>query len=376
MRFYDVRMTAALFLLSFVSHAFVQPTAKEESDSREVITSIFKDLGVTDFRFRKTKHFIIGYDTSDEFIRPHVGRLEGIYGAVSRFCEANGFQVEGLGPLPIIFFNKFETFARYAQKLEMPSEGIAGFYHQSNNVAAFVNASDIPAIRGIADHLQSMHKQLSEARSSAKSQAARAAASAIENTIYTVSAQRDSIVEMFNRFVLQHEAAHQILFNAGVHPRGAASPQWLVEGLACQFEVPQPDPSGGLRGVNQMRLADLREAMGIPPNGQGGSKVDVSSLPASGKLIPLKQLVSGDVFESVDPRLKPAYAQSWALVLYLHRTSHDSLRDYLHKLANREVGTRPDPEADLAEFEAAFGPIDAKLDQSLADFIIRLPSEP
>jgi hypothetical protein len=363
------------FLLSL---CLFQPAPDTAVGPEAVITAIFNDLGVTDFRIRKTKHFVIGYDTSDDFLRPHIGRLEGLHASVARTCEVNGFTIAESGNLlPIIFFDKFHTFVRYAHTLDMPAEGIAGFYHQKNNVAAFANASDLPSVRAIGRQLDELHVQLADTKAPGASRSDRASARALEDVIHSAAVQRDSLVEAFNRFVLQHEAAHQILFNAGVHARGAATPQWLVEGMACQFEVPQADRSGKLQRVNQMRLADLREAMGVPPNANTDFRVDAASLISADKIIPLRQLVSGrGVFEPGDERLKLSYAQSWGFVLYLYRTSPTAFRAYLHTLASRRPGTQPDEAADLAEFESAFGPIDAKFEQSWTDFMLRLRFEP
>jgi hypothetical protein len=64
---------------------------------------------------------------------------------------------------------------------------------------------------------------------------------------------------------LQHEAAHQILFNCGLHVRGGQNPTWLAEGLATQFEVPQSRTKHGGVRVNQVRYADFRDAFEVEP---------------------------------------------------------------------------------------------------------------
>ncbi len=64
-----------------------------------------------------------------------------------------------------------------------------------------------------------------------------------------------------NRSVVQHEAAHQLLYNFRVHNLESswANPQWLVEGLATLFEVPPGKHGAGAGVINQRRLGDIRE---------------------------------------------------------------------------------------------------------------------
>ncbi len=347
--------------------------AQAPSPHDEVAASLLEIAG-EGFRIRQTEHFTICYDTPYSALGPHVGRLEGIYDAIQRFCKANEVGVDKLDTsLPILFFDRPENFSRYAKTVDMQTDSIAGFYHQRNNVAVFLNTLNNSEVRRVSEQIAQAEGRL---RGPGGTEA-REAREALGRDIRVWRSQRDALVDRFNRFVLQHEAAHQVLFNRRVHARGAKNPTWLVEGLASQFEVPQSDLSGVLRGVNHMRLADLREAMGVPPAAGSRFEVDPAAVFAGGKLVAFAEFIGDDeLFSRRHDDLTVLYAQSWGLVSYLHREHRESFAGYLRKLASRSPGEAVTPEREIAEFETAFGPIGPQLERRWVKFILRLRFDP
>lgn len=318
------------------------------------------------FSIHNTEHFVIAYDCSYSVLRPHVGRLEGIYDAALRFATACEMQPESAPTaLPIIFFDRFSGFAEYARAMEIEPSQVAGFYHSSNNIAAFVNTANAPNLKAISDEIALAEKRLGELRGRPRDDA-RSAVESLSRNIDLWRTQRDRLAEQYNRFVLQHEAAHQVLFNAGIHARTGANPQWLVEGLACQFEVPQSHPKGRLIGINHVRLGDLRAALGVPPN-RSTTKGHPTHYDTS-KLVPLDALLSEPgLFAATDVDRTTLYAQSWALVAYLHREFPDHFTRYLHRISQRRPGDARAGVTELEGFIAAFGDPDQQfLDNSLA----------
>ncbi len=334
------------------------------------------EIAGEDFRIRQTEHFTICYDGPYSTLSPHVGRLEGTYDATERFCRANGVVSGKLeAPLPVLFFKESADFARYAAAVGMQTDSVAGFYLHKNNVAAFLNTLNNPEIRRINEQIGKAEQRLR--RLNVDDAGTPAGRKALSRDLTLWRSRRDALVERFNRLVLQHEAAHQVMFNLGVHVRGAKSPSWLVEGLACQFEVPQSDLSGVLRNVNQMRLADLREAMGVPPEAKDQADVDPAVIFGTGRLVPLAKLVSDDdlfVRPPIDRTV--LYAEAWGLVAYLHRERRESFAKYLGLLGRRLPGEVIAAEGEINDFEKTFGQLGEGFDREWIKFILRLRFEP
>lgn len=136
-----------------------------------------------------------------------------------------------------------------------------------------------------------------------------------------------------------HEATHQTAFNVGVHARLAENPRWLVEGLATLFEargVYRAEARDSIADrLNPGRLAAFRYLAGDRPSGQ------------------LQNLVASDTLFRVDP--DAAYAEAWALSLYLSETRGAQYARYLLATGNRKLGEKYAAADRLADFAAVFG---------------------
>ena len=100
-----------------------------------------------------------------------------------------------------------------------------------------------------------------------------------------------------------HEMVHQLVRNSGLIRRHDDFPVWLHEGLATQFEVVRGGVWAGVGRVHDIRLPDWRAIAPPPP------------------LIPLLRDLG---FEHGYRR--DLYAQSWALVYFLARSTRGSSR--------------------------------------------------
>jgi len=338
----------AVFATAFVtcSRAQVPPEKKE---SARLLAA-----GGERFSIRRTDHFLIASDGDEDFVRPLADRLEATYQAVVRFCDDIELSIHPPPQqLPVLLFNRHSDFERYARKVGVNDPAAPGFYHPRNNTAAFCNVLDLPQFREISQRIEQ--------------------AEAPERIIDWKS-QRDALVETFNRVVIQHEAAHQVLFNTGVLSRDVDNPDWLVEGLACQFEISSHD------AVNQMRLADFREAQAASAsaNAAAASAASAASAAQSDKrFLLLTDLVADDEFNTADLSKRTIrYAQSWALVDYLHRMRGDALAAYLRRIAGRPPNRKANREQRIAEFETVFGPLDLSFERVWVDSILKLPFDP
>ena len=355
-----------------------QPSLAQPPAPDERITARLLELGGEGFRIHQTEHFTIAYDTPWQTLQPHTDRLEKLYDAVQRFCTASA--LEATKParlLPILFFDEFEAYQTYAARFGMDAN-VAGFYLPATNVAAFLHTLNLPEIQLITKRIAAAQDRLAGmTRNPNTSPAGRSQADELARNLIVWRGQRDAIVRRFDRFVLQHEAAHQILFNLGAHTRGAVNPPWLVEGLACQFEVPPNVPQGTLHGVNQMRLADLREALGVGSSATTIGDIKFQALIDEGRLVQLDEFVgNAALFQQPDANRALLYAQAWALVLYLHREHPAEFSRYVRHLARRKGGEQFDRRREIEDFTAAFAAPDAKLLRDVIDSTLRLHFDP
>jgi hypothetical protein len=330
------------------------------------------------FHLRTTDHFVIGYDTDYAVLRGLIGRLEGTYDATVRFCDAYRLhaapRVDRLG---VILFGSFETYAEAARRFDLDPSAVAGFYSQESNLAMFCDVADTPALRPIAKEIARLQERIAVMNGSAGGARGDARRQGVVAALTANRAVRDRFVDQFNRFVIQHEAVHQVLFNIGVHPRGAAQPTWLVEGLACQFEVPQTERSGRLRQINHMRLADFRDALGAVDADNGIDAGAVADAVASGRLLPLRSLIGDDgAFRNAGDATLYRYAQAWALTYYVSRERPDGFSNLLRDLAARRRGVAVGADEELETFERAFGRVDEPFESSWIAFVMGLRFDP
>ena len=154
-----------------------------------------------------------------------------------------------------------------------------------------------------------------------------------------------------------HEATHQTAYNVGVHTRLADSPVWLVEGLATLFEargVYRAEAGDSIADrLNTGRLADFRRFEAVRPDGQ------------------LQNLIAGDTLFRANA--DAAYAESWALTLYLSETRARDYADYLLRTSRRKMGETYSASARLADFRAAFGSNLQLLEANFLQWMSELP---
>lgn len=162
--------------------------------------------------------------------------------------------------------------------------------------------------------------------------------------------------QVSNVSTIVHEATHQIAFNSGLHTRLADNPFWLVEGMAMYFETPDLKSSAGWRTVgqlNEMRMRNYRDYL------QSRRKPGA-----------IHEMLSVDEqFHSANTALD-VYSEAWALSYYLIRTKRNRYIDYLATIAAKPALEKDEPEERIAEFEAAFGPID-ELEPVFMKWILR-----
>jgi hypothetical protein len=308
-----------------------------------------------------------------------VSELEKTYDAVARFCVANK-----LGSLPqgtrldVIVFEHRETFKRHLEAMGVVQGSIAGIYDHASNIAAFLNVSKNPDIIRIEERIVLLQDRLQREQAvQRENQQDCPRITQTAQNIRSLRAARDELILAFNRLVIRHETAHQVLFNVGVHRRGVSNPSWITEGLACQFEIPQNDSNRVLGEINHARLADFREALRITPATQTIDDTAIDHAITSGGLVALPELIADrTAFESAGPKAPFRYAQAWALVRYLIRTRPDDFARYLRHLSERKAGETTDPRREWTDFTSIFGEPNSDFPRSWIEYILREQLDP
>ncbi len=321
------------------------------------------------FAIRRTAHFVVAYDTPDEVVDDFISRLEATYASVYRFLSVHEFcYTHAENRLQVLFFSKVSGFRNYARSVSPSLTGAAGFYHPGTNRSAFYDTADMPEMVVVNRRIESLERALKRQIMGRTPFDRRA----VVQQLQLLRNKRDQIVASVNQMVVQHEVAHQVFYNSGLHKPGADNPTWVVEGLACLFEPPSGREGAGLGIINQMRLADFRQA--LAGNRKRIPKAeDFAAALEADRLVSLRTLI-GDksVFDTRRPNVNACYAQAWALMYYLHRHRRDDLSVYLTVLARRPSDRGYTPEQEVMQFEYVFGPIDDNLRSRWLNYILSL----
>ena len=356
----------------------------------------------SEFKIKRTPHYLIAYNTSSEAMEGLVVRVEHTYNAVYRFCEANQIEVDRPNQrLEIVFFDQRRWYDHHARQIGFNPEGTYGVYNEASNRSAFVNMLNDPELvaleKGIGraqrdldqlvkqiDRMRQGHHTLIEVQLSdgrrivgTANEVEKEAVEPARQALRSLDARRKSFSARINQTVVQHEVAHQVLFNAGVHQRGASNPKWVAEGLATQFETPPNRRGTGIGTTNQLRLRDFRKAVGQGRDRRRLMGSDLVAAFQAGRLFPLTKLISDPgLFQQRGPAGTQVYASAWALTHYLQRRHSDSLTAYLGALADRTAGTAVSADQELRLFESHFGPLDDAFVRRWGNFIFSLPYRP
>ncbi|MCH7886036.1 MAG: DUF1570 domain-containing protein [Planctomycetes bacterium] len=335
----------------------------------------FFGAGVEGFQTRESDHFVIAFDTPYAELQPLIGRIEGTYRAILEFCK--GERLEAPRPaerVRIIFFDQFDDFNSAAASSGLTTDNIAGFYDPNRHVSVFCSVRANPWLAKINQRIAQTKEQLQGLGAGAvPASASLRRERDLRKALSDLRTRRDVLTEKFNRNVVQHEVAHQMFFTLGVHVQGAYNPLWLIEGLACVFEVPQPGAGGPRLRITHGRLGDLREAVGVPHHARSVSDADYDAAVRAGSLIPLEELVSGDAgLVGPDANMRLGYAQAWGLVYYLHREYREAFGGYLQAVSRRQPGEPVGSARERREFEAAFGPLDGAFQRRWLNYMLKL----
>lgn len=336
-----------------------------------------------------TPHFRLRYTDNKPEVQAIAADAEQTYDEVLAFCAYHELTATPPSqPLEILFFSDTKAFQAHAQRAGLVQTNSYGFYDEKTNRCVFLDLATNAEIAEVRNALQQARRnakaikaQLAAARPDAEeitltygdgtqvTLSPMEAELSLASALYQLQQLRnryDRYTGEINRTVTRHEIAHQVFFNIGVLRRGGSAPPWFVEGLAMLFETPEIPYATKPRSINGARYNDLYEAVCPHESDESLNAATVAAAVHEGRLLPLRNLV-GTSWE--DHRQQPSpsrredgdtsllYAQSWALVYYLHRQQKDKLGDYVRRI-QRRTNANIGPEVEIRDFEAAFGPLD------------------
>ncbi|HEY3242701.1 MAG TPA: hypothetical protein VGM03_05045, partial [Phycisphaerae bacterium] len=212
--------TTTLFVLTACIGAFAQES--QPSDALPIDAGAESALGASAaelvghaFKTRRTDHFVVAYDASDLSARDLCQRLEATFDNVLRFCRFNSIPAEPLAHrMDVYFFAKYSEFDAYARSLGSSAGAWSGFYYSGNNRAAFYDSLDDPALRPLLEQIEGRRKALEPLAGDGQRRPGNSGAlTRLRQELARLERQRDEHVERRNRLIVQHEAAHQILYN-------------------------------------------------------------------------------------------------------------------------------------------------------------------
>ena len=293
-----------------------------------------------DFPLREGYHyldtygpFIIIYTTSRAFANWYGYLLERLNGQYIVYWKRLGVELtEPKFPMAAVVLSSEERYRQYAKQDNVSLlKGQCAYYHKHTNRIAVYDMSGLQALqegnqrRGTAEDRQGFLTQ--------------------PGAIHNITA-------------VIHEAAHQVGYNTGMHPRHAPNPVWLCEGLAVLHEVPDPiHRSGWTPGphVNRPRLDQLRQY-----------------LEKSRLVSPIQNMIQDDKLFDKPATALNNYALAWGVTYYLVKKRPAELALYLKMLQAKTADSDDSKEIRIKDFESCFGNDWAKFYKDFYDFLRRL----
>jgi hypothetical protein len=275
------------------------------------------------FRTQSTAHYLIVYNSTDEFAEASGDVLENLYKGLSDALRKRNVPIhEAEFPLVAVIFRTEREFRAFRPV----SPEVQAYYEIFTNRIHFYQTS-----------------------------------------------QRDEaapeVAALRRPQTVAHEGTHQILQNIGVQPRLAAWPAWLVEGLAEYCSTPQTTRKRttwtGLGMVNAAHLATIRD-LDDPLSGQIAGTIRPNHIGRNPGQPLVEYLVQKTDLTPTD------YALAWAMTHYLAKKRVDEFVGFLKAMSQIPPLEDRTPEDHLAAFRDAFGKDLGKLDREIDKHLSKL----
>ncbi|MCH2123441.1 MAG: DUF1570 domain-containing protein [Pirellulaceae bacterium] len=304
----------------------------EPLNQKEASEHLKKEL--PGFRTHVTRHFVIGYNTSEPYARWCGALFERLYLAFYNYWRLQRVDlVEPKFPLVALVFASRDSYVEFAGADfgDAPRPPFGYFSLRFNRVMMY----DLTGIEEFG---------LGEGRISSGK---------LINRVLSQPRAAESVATII------HEATHQIAFNCGIQTRYADVPMWVSEGLAIYFETPDLKSRRGWRGIgqiNSIRLQTFRRFLATRPADSLATLIAVD-----------------DRFRSARTAAE-AYAEAWALNYFLIKRKSEEYLEYTRLIAAKPYQVYATPEERLQEFKQVFGNLKL-LDSEFTRYITALAVE-
>ncbi|KAA1258539.1 hypothetical protein LF1_10590 [Rubripirellula obstinata] len=177
----------------------------------EVEARLLKELGAEfkngGFAVHQTQHYLIAYNSSEEYAKRVGGLFESLYRAFFTYWKNQRWELsEPRFPMVAVVLKDHKAFLTYGRsEIGDAASNMIGYYNLASNRMATFNVPNW------------------------------------ERNVSTII----------------HEATHQLAFNCGLQQRFADNPMWVSEGLATFFESPDMRNPGKWRGVGRVNRTNL-----------------------------------------------------------------------------------------------------------------------
>jgi hypothetical protein len=308
------------------------------------------------FKIRRTAHYRICYNTSEDFVQRIAHFLEKVYQQFYRWFEGHGFDVQLTQErLDVILFATADEFSAYiAKTAEIPEDWarrFSGLYIPEENYMIFADATTNPNYKIYKRRLLLLEREIMRLQELAYGPYSPFTVefpdghreTLTKNQVLTlIDRERNEVTRLLQKLVRMyndeniianaHEATHQLSFNTGLLNRKANVPRWLAEGMAMFFEVSQGGEYLGSRSLNKERLKHFKLAA------------------RANYLVPLEEFIAEDMLMGPAP-----YAQAWALYYFLVNEKATGFADYMKIISGLPENKKFSPEERLKDFRRAFG---------------------
>lgn len=317
----------------------IPPDVKEEKKDKATLGESFK--------LKRTAHYSVFYDTSEDDLKVFAAAIEMTYRSCMNYTQKLGFTAHPpRRKLFIYYFEHHKDYSDFAEEIGKGAQpqSTPGLYFPDLNRSMFYNFRNQESLKKLRDDADVKIAQLREQLKQTGLSAVDRKRIGQEIADARKLANRSDVVGGdISESIVQHEVAHQVLWNIGFHnPKTFfANPRWLAEGTAMMFEPISTGNSANFGRLNEDRLREFK------------------MLRNTGQLIPVRDFIATHGWFGPQT-IGIAYPQSWALVHYLNRTKRSKLRQYVELVNKRPADYKPEPAKEIADFEKCFGKIDQK----------------
>ncbi len=172
-----------------------------------LLKELRREFKLANFSVHQTQHYLIVYNSSEEYAKRVGGLFESLYRAFFTYWENQRWELsEPRFPMVAIVLQDHKSFLAYGQsEIGEAASNMIGYYNLASNRMATFNVPNW------------------------------------ERNVSTII----------------HEATHQLAYNCGLQQRFADNPMWVSEGLATFFESPDMRNPGKWRGVGRVNRTNL-----------------------------------------------------------------------------------------------------------------------